>query len=230
MNIPATNLNLPTDNIYKFIGLSGLALALASLYLFVSKVYEYRDNLVAHKEELEFISPLTQTGFAIGLLVTVIGFYFWYYRLQKPLDMDLKARLEVSLAQTRRDKEELEISKYVKIYQGLSNLETQIGSINLQIVSGAYAGSEFDTSKINNFDFSELKMHVQFYAKALVSDLNQLEELQKSHARVVAMYILNQIEGGLATSDLAKESNKIYKSISEGVRSLKEKVSELTNC
>jgi len=83
---------IPTDNLYKLMSMSGVAIAISSAYLYVSKVYEYKDALIAHKNELAYLAPITQIGFGVGLLLSCVGFLLWYWKVQKPLDAELKAR------------------------------------------------------------------------------------------------------------------------------------------
>lgn len=107
MQIPSP----PTDSFYKFCSLSGVAIAISSAYLYVSKVYEYRDTLLQHKAELEFLSPITQWGAGIGTVLALAGFLFWFLRVQLPLDRDAKSKAELTQLQIEEMKLKLELSK-----------------------------------------------------------------------------------------------------------------------
>jgi len=88
---------IPTDNLYKFMALSGVAIAISNTYFYVSKVYEYKDELIAHKTELEFLAPLTQGAAIFGIVLAVAGFWLWYIKVQKPIDIEQKANSELAL-------------------------------------------------------------------------------------------------------------------------------------
>jgi hypothetical protein len=151
MNYPS----LPTDNLYKFVALSGLALILVSLTYPTGKVIELElgavevksqqeklniekseiDRLLAVLEKANDPKPqevtalrelhtqsklktieLTKSveviqiklnwakhyliaamlGFAIGVLLAFVGFRFWYLRVQRPNDIDLRKKLDES--------------------------------------------------------------------------------------------------------------------------------------
>ncbi len=120
--------SLPTDNLYKFIALSGLAMILFSVaylkpiimnleieetklaaevrylkelktegvdinkFLTHEKILEWKikaEVLLKNIEQLEEISTYSKVLSWLGGFFMSIGFYLWYYRVQKPIDVSL---------------------------------------------------------------------------------------------------------------------------------------------
>lgn len=122
--------NLPTDNLYKFIALSGLVLIFYSSFYIRPLIWEVEIEVARLATEIEVIemaedveapeakklvtleklknmkvkNAVTKQKHEkykslhnenkllvfIGLLLTCLGFYLWYYRVQRPIDQKLK--------------------------------------------------------------------------------------------------------------------------------------------
>jgi hypothetical protein len=228
MNSPLAN--LPTDNLYKFFALSGVAISLSSVYLFVTKVFEYKDNLLAHKEELEFIAPLTQWGFAIGFLLAGVGFVFWYIRIQRPLDQELSSKVENAKAQTRKDREELELAKLKTIYDELSNLGRHVSIMNMQMIGDIGYGRKFNAKEIpSNQGYNSLKMHVDFYAPELAKDLKKLDDLYLKFGELIGQFVLNFSASTEEREEFVMQGVVYTKDIQSEIEKLKTKLGLLAN-
>ena len=145
-NIP----NLPTDNLYKFLALSGIALMLASSFFMESNFSQARElanRIQAGNEyfdllsglpdpqleelitiqksqyeklgELKTISETTASNmnvisflFALGMGMSIIGFWSWYILVQRPLDEIMQITLKEARAQkTKRVPFKVKIDK-----------------------------------------------------------------------------------------------------------------------
>ncbi|MFD2232158.1 hypothetical protein [Alkalimarinus sediminis] len=92
---------IPTDSLYKWMALSGITFAIASTSIFLSKVYEYKESIIEHQAELEFISSATQLGAVFGTITAVTGFSLWYFKLQKHIDIEQAAKAEEQQIKTQ---------------------------------------------------------------------------------------------------------------------------------
>ncbi|PCJ85553.1 MAG: hypothetical protein COA54_11120 [Thiotrichaceae bacterium] len=221
---------LPTDNLYKFMALSGVAIAISSAYLFVSKVYEYKDNLLAHKAELSFISPVTQAGVAVGTVLAGLGFYLWYVRIQQPLDKEIKAKAEIAIAQTRKDREDLYLSKYQKIYEELTNLENHVNMMNMQMIGDIGYGRKFNAKEIpTNLAYSSLKMNVDFHTPELSSDIQSLDAMYLEFGTVIGEFILKINPTEKEKGDFIVNGTVLTKKIAKEIKNLKSKLKTLAN-
>ncbi|OUS10214.1 hypothetical protein A9Q90_01930 [Gammaproteobacteria bacterium 54_18_T64] len=218
---------LPTDNLYKFVALSGVTLAIASIYLFVSKVYEYKDNLLAHKDELEFLGPVTQTGAIIGLLLAGVGFYLWYIKLQKPADLELEEKVKIAQVQSQRDKEALRLNKYQTIYEELSKLEHQTNFTNFLMLGDLAYGRKFDPSQVPKSDRSTLKMHISFYAPSLERVYEGIEKLDSEFTRILSEFILKVDPTEEEKKEFIVGGTMTAKMIVKEIATLKIKLSEI---
>ena len=52
--------NIPTDNLYKFIALSGIAILMFSIYLYVNKGYEIKNSLRETEMKLAILEVKTE--------------------------------------------------------------------------------------------------------------------------------------------------------------------------
>jgi len=104
MNIPT----MPTDSLYKWVSIFGLTTFIFSGYLFISKLWEYRSDIPSYTQELEFLSSITRWGIGLGFLISFWGFSQWHFRLQKYINMEIKAKAEEQEIKTQIARLELE--------------------------------------------------------------------------------------------------------------------------
>ena len=104
MNIPT----MPTDSLYKWVSIFGLTTFIFSGYLFISKLWEYRNDIASYTTELEFLSSITQWGIALGFLIAFWGFSQWHFRLQRYINMEIKAKAEEQEIKTQIARLDLE--------------------------------------------------------------------------------------------------------------------------
>lgn len=90
MNLPA----FPTDSLYKWVSIFGLTIFIFNGYIFISTLWEHRENLAEHQNEIDFISTLTQFGAAFGIVLALWGFWQWYCKLQVHINREVKARAD----------------------------------------------------------------------------------------------------------------------------------------
>ncbi|VAW66059.1 hypothetical protein MNBD_GAMMA11-2021 [hydrothermal vent metagenome] len=221
---------LPTDNLYKFIALSGVVTSLASAYLYVSKVYEYKEKILEHKEELSFIAPITQIGFALGFFIACFGFYLWYTRIQRPIDKEISAKANISLIQSRREIENLDIVKYQEAYKALSKLEYQITMALLQVVNDLGPGKSFNANDIpTNEGYSELQMNVEFYIPEISDNLKNVNSLYLNFFKSIADFISEKDTESSKISQIVIKAFEISDKISHEITEMKESLKKLAN-
>jgi hypothetical protein len=144
---------LPTDNLYKFLALSGLAIAIFSLVFPIIRISEIRMKLIEVKtqsnvldveieelkgdtdrwakktslspeetaslrkrlieiriksveirgrfeqikslnRDLDYSMTLIWVGLPLGLIISHLGFLLWYFRVQKPNDLQIRKQVE----------------------------------------------------------------------------------------------------------------------------------------
>ena len=90
MNIPG----IPTDSLYKWLAITGVLIAIFNVYIFISFVWEWRNEIAKYQAEIGFLNKLTRLGFIFGMVLATIGFILWYKRSQKYIDLEQRAKAE----------------------------------------------------------------------------------------------------------------------------------------
>jgi len=96
--------NIPTDNFYKFFSISGVVLTISSFYFFVALVYKRAPDIDKYRVEIGFWSNFTIITALLGLFMSFIGFTQWYFKVQRPADIELKAKSKLAKLQYDREK------------------------------------------------------------------------------------------------------------------------------
>jgi drug/metabolite transporter (DMT)-like permease len=91
---------LPSDSLYKWLSTFGLLISISSAYLFFSYLWERKDSIQPNIEEISFLSNASAVFLAIGFLISLLGFTLWYFKLQRHIDLEVKARTEEQIAKT----------------------------------------------------------------------------------------------------------------------------------
>ncbi len=221
--------DLPTDNLYKFIALSGVTVALASAWLFVSKAYEAKDFLGEIKDELLFISNITQWGFSIGIVMAITGFILWYYRIQKPMDRELAAKSELTATQVRLNNAKLDLRIFEDIYKELSLIQDNINQCNLLMLGELGFGLKFDPAKLPKTNLRGVKMKVTFYLPELLPELEKIENIYKNFYSVITNFILKNKPAEQIKEDFIVEGTTFSKSANHAINELKDSLSKIAN-
>ncbi len=144
--------------------------------------------------------------------------------------MSRYTKAEIALAQARKDKEELDLAKYQKVYENLTDFENYVSMINLQMIFDLGYGKKFKANDIPSYKgLSPLKMIVDFYIPELSDDIKVLDNLNIEFVKIFSAFALKIEKNDDEKNNFIAKGLELKNKISTEILNVKTKLKIIAN-